>query len=61
MDAELFGELEKKVEELLAAYVGLKHENIRLTEENQRLIEERGSVKNRIEIILEKLEGIESR
>ena len=61
MDIELFGELEKRVEGLLVAYAGLKHENVRLTMENKRLIDERGSVKNRIEIILEKLEGIENR
>ena len=61
MDTELFGDLEKKVEELLVAYAGLKHENVRLTEDNHRLVEERSSVKNRIEIILEKLEGIENR
>jgi regulator of replication initiation timing len=61
MDAELFSELEKKVEQLLAVYAGLKHENVLLTEENHRLIEERRSFKSRIGVILEKLEGIEIR
>jgi len=58
MDAELFMILEKKVEELLAVHAGLKHENVRLKEENSRLIAERSGIRKRIEVILEKLEGI---
>ena len=61
MDAEQFGRLEKKIEELLIAYTGLKQENVRLNELNHRLIEERNVIRNRIDLILEKLEGIEDR
>jgi FtsZ-binding cell division protein ZapB len=61
MDPELFSKLEKKVEALLSAYSLLKQENQRLHEENRRLAEERGCIKNRIDAILEKLEGIENR
>ena len=61
MDAELFGRLKKKIEELLIAYTGLKQENIRLNEENCRLIEDRNIIRNRIDLILEKLEGVEDR
>ena len=61
MDAELFGRLEKKIEELLSAYTGLKQEIVRLNEENRRLIEDRSVIRNRIDLILEKLEGIEER
>ncbi len=58
MDVELFGRLEQKVEELLASYAVLKQENVRLHEENQRLIEARDGVRRRIDAVLEKLERI---
>jgi cell division protein ZapB len=58
MDAELLGVLEKKVEELLVAHAGLKREHERLSEENHRLIEERNAIRQRIDVILAKLEGI---
>lgn len=61
MDVELFSKLEQKVEALLVAYTGLKHENLRLNEEIRNFLEERGGVRNRIDAILEKLEGIENR
>jgi cell division protein ZapB len=61
MDVELFSRLEKKVDALLASYARLKHESLLLEEENRRLIEERSGVRNRIDAILEKLEGIEDR
>ena len=61
MDAELFSKLEQKLEALLAAHAGLKRENSRLNEEIRNLIEERSGVRNRIDAILEKLEGIENR
>ena len=61
MDVELLGRLEKKLEELLIAYTGLKQENVRLNEENRRLIEDRNVIRSRIDLILEKLEGIEGR
>ena len=58
MESELFGALEKKVEALLAGYAALKQENVRLGEENRRLLEERNMFKVRIDAILEKLEGV---
>ena len=61
MDVELLSKLEQKVEALLVAYTGLKHENLRLNEEIRDLVEERGGIRNRIDAILEKLEGIENR
>ena len=61
MDAELFSELEQNVEALLVADTGLKHENLRLSEEIRNLLEERSGIRNRIDAILEKLEGVVSR
>ena len=58
MDAELIGMLEKRIDELVAAYAGLKDENSRLHEENSRLVNDRLVVRKRIDAILEKLEGI---
>jgi hypothetical protein len=59
MDLELFDALEKRVETLLAGYNALKRESQLLREENRRLLEERESFKARIDLILEKLEGIQ--
>jgi len=61
MDADLLGMLEIKVEELLAAHIGLKCEIERLNGENQRLIEERNGIRQRIDGVLAKLEGITHR
>jgi regulator of replication initiation timing len=61
MDEELLRKLEKRVEELLNAHTMLKQENQRLIGENSRLIGERSSIRDRIDAILEKLEGIENR
>jgi FtsZ-binding cell division protein ZapB len=61
MDVELISELEKKIGGLLLAYSKLKQENERLHEENCRFVDERSSIKSRIDAILEKLEGIENR
>lgn len=58
MDAELINKLEERIDELLAAYAGLKDEYSRLTEENRRLVEDRLGVRKRIDAILEKLEGV---
>lgn len=58
MDVDLFSKLEKKVEELLGAFAALKQENVRLHEENCKLVEERDGVRKRIDAVLEKLEGI---
>jgi cell division protein ZapB len=58
MELELFGALEKKVEDLIGLCTALKLENMRLSEENRRLREERGGFKDRIDAILKKLEGM---
>lgn len=59
MDAELIDELEKRIESLLTAYGSLKDENRLLKDENNRLLHERGGFKDRIDAILNKLEGVE--
>lgn len=59
MDAELIDELEKRIESLLTAYGSLKDENRLLKDENNRLMHERGGFKDRIDAILNKLEGVE--
>ncbi len=59
MDTELFDALEKRVEALLIRYNTLERENQLLREENQRLLEERSNLRGRIDLILEKLEGIQ--
>lgn len=58
MSAELFEELEVRIATLLDAFNELKLENGRLAQENERLLEERGSFKSRIDSILKKLEGV---
>lgn len=58
MTAEQFNMLEKKVEALLDAFMMLKQENARLVKDNHVLLEERKSVKSRLDAILGKLEGI---
>jgi cell division protein ZapB len=58
MNQDLIETLEKKVNSLLEKYSTLKGENIRLTEENQRLQAEREGFKSRVDAILGKLEGI---
>jgi cell division protein ZapB len=58
MREDLFGELEERVGSLLHALKELKLENGRLRQENDRLSEERGDFKSRIDSILKKLEGV---
>lgn len=58
MDGEIFAELEQRVDQLLERYLALKGENERLRSENARLMEERGTIKGRIDIILGKLEQV---
>ena len=58
MNHELFETLESRVGELLGKYTVLKDDNVRLAEENQRLLAEREALKSRIDAILGKLEGI---
>lgn len=58
MDNELFDALEKRIEILLQEYRSLKHEAVLLKEENERLLKERESFKERVDSIIRKLEGI---
>ena len=58
MSAELFDELEGRIDSLLEAINELKLENGRLKQENDRLSEERGGFKSRIDSILKRLEGV---
>jgi cell division protein ZapB len=58
MSADLFEELEGRVDALLQSLDELKLENSRLQQENDRLSEERGDFKSRIDAILQRLEGV---
>jgi cell division protein ZapB len=58
MDTELLDALEGRIAALLAEYKTMKLENQSLKEENRRLLEERDGFKDRIDLILKKLEGI---
>ena len=58
MNADLFDELEGRIGSLLQALNELKLENGMLRQENDRLREERGGFKSRIDSILKKLEGV---
>ena len=58
MGADLFEELEGRVDALLQSLDELKLENSRLQQENDRLSEERGDFKSRIDAILQRLEGV---
>jgi hypothetical protein len=58
MDSELLDALEERIASLLAGYNLLKQENQSLRAEISRLSEARDGFKSRIDLILEKLEGI---
>lgn len=58
MSADLFEELEVRIVSLLDALNELKLENGMLKQENDRLNEERGGFKSRIDSILKRLEGV---
>jgi cell division protein ZapB len=58
MNAELFNDLEGRILSLVQALSELKLENGRLKQENERLSEERGTFKVRIDSILKRLEGV---
>lgn len=58
MNADLFDELEGRIVSLLQALNELKLDNGLLRQENDRLSEERGGFKSRIDSILKKLEGV---
>ena len=58
MSADLFAELEGRIASLLRTLNELKLENGTLRLENDRLNEERGGFKSRIDAILKRLEGV---
>ena len=58
MNHELFESLDRKINELLEKYAALKDENSRLVEENQRFQAEREGIRQRVDVILGKLEGV---
>jgi regulator of replication initiation timing len=50
--------LEQRIESLLRDYNSLKQEVLQLREENQGLLKEREGFKERMDVIIKKLEGI---
>lgn len=58
MSAELFQELEVRIDSLLDAVNELRLENGQLKQENDRLNGERVAFKARLDTILKKLEGV---
>ncbi len=60
MNDDLFKILEVRIEQLLGRYAAVVQENLRLKQENLRLTEERSAVRNRLDTILAKLDGVES-
>jgi len=58
MSNDLFEELEERVLTLMQALHELRLENGQLRQENDRLTEERGGFKARIDSILKRLEGV---
>jgi cell division protein ZapB len=59
MDNLLFDELERKVERLLQDNMALRQENDLLKAESSKLQLDRESIKQRIDAILAKLQGVE--
>jgi cell division protein ZapB len=58
MNHELFESLDRKINELLVKYAALKDENLRLIEENHRFQTEREGIRQRVDVILGKLDGV---
>ena len=58
MNQELIEALEKKIGEIIEKYNNLKDENVLLTEEVERLSNDRESIKSRVDALLGKLDGI---
>ncbi len=58
MTSNRFVALEERVERLLHHYSLLKRENERLAEENRKLTAERDEIRSRIDVMLQKLEGL---
>jgi regulator of replication initiation timing len=58
MGNEMFDVLEERLENLLRDYNSLKQEVLRLREENHGLLEEREGFRDRMDVIIKKLEGI---
>lgn len=58
MDNELIAALEERVGLLLSAHAELKQRNAQLEEENSRLRADRGLVRDRIDVMLKRLESV---
>lgn len=58
MSADLFNELEGRINSLINVVHELKLENDRLKSDNERLTQERVGFKARIDSVLKKLEGV---
>lgn len=58
MDNELIAALEERVGLLLSAHAELKQRNALLEEENSRLRADRSLVRDRIDVMLKKLESV---
>ena len=58
MQSELLEKLEKKISEIIEQYQLVKAENKRLVDENARLMAEKDGIKDRVDAILSRLEGI---
>lgn len=52
---ELLDALEEKIDRLVLQYEGLKADNQRLRDDNERLLRERGEVRTRIDHLLERI------
>jgi len=57
MESIKFGILEEKVHSLIESHVGLMKENERLKEELVRVEDEKGQIKERVEALIQKLDG----
>jgi regulator of replication initiation timing len=58
MDNELIAALEERVGLLLSAHAELKQRNVQLEEENSRLRADRSLVRDRIDVMLKRLESV---
>jgi FtsZ-binding cell division protein ZapB len=60
MEQVLLEQLALRVEKLLAAYQGVKAENRRLQDRVQQLTEQQQAVRGRVDVLLAKLEEIDT-
>lgn len=58
MDLDVLELLERRVDALLSDYAVIKRENAELRAENERLLGEREILRERIDAVLKKMEGI---